>query len=121
MPLDGALSDKLSGEPIPRRIRPVTQEYASENFPRMIVRMKQGALHISTARAVHDKEVVHLWNRNPSLRHERWFVLMSDFEIVKQIAADINIRSSPYENLQQVEERIRARVNVEFSGRGVPI
>ena len=120
MPLDGALSDKLSGEPIPRRIRPVTLEYASAHFPRMIVRLKQGRLHVSTGKTVHDKEVIRLWNRNSSMKHEHWFILRSDFDIVQEIAADINIRSSPYENLFQVEERIRARVDVEFAGRGVP-
>lgn len=119
MPLDGALSDRLSGEPIPRRIRPVTLEYASAHFPRMIVRMKQGRLHVSTARAAHDKEVVRLWNKDPTLKNEHWFILMSDFGIVKEIAADTAIWN-PYESIRQVEERIRARVEVEFAGRGVP-
>lgn len=121
MPLDGALSDKLSGEPVPRRIRPVTLEYASAHFPKVIIRLKQGRLHVHTARAVHERETVLLRSRDPAARHEHWFILKSDFDIVKEIAADINIRSSPYESLRQVEDRIRARVEVEFAGRGVPI
>jgi hypothetical protein len=86
----------------------------------VIIRLKQGALHVSRAQTVQERQVVHLWNRNPGMRHERWLVLMSDFEIVKRIAADIILRSSPYESLRQVEDRIRARVEVEFAGRGVP-
>ncbi|KKL45170.1 hypothetical protein LCGC14_2358330, partial [marine sediment metagenome] len=120
-PLDGALSDKLSGEPVPRRIRPVTLEYASAHFPKIIIRLKQGRLHVHMAKAVQDKEVILLRSRDPAARHERWFILKSDFDIVKSIAADINIRSSPYEGLRRVEDRIRARVEAAFSGRGVPI
>jgi hypothetical protein len=119
MPLDGALSDKLSGEPIPRRIRPVTQEYAEANFPRIIVRLKQGRLHVHTAKSVQDKEIVRL--RNPSIRREYWTLLRSDFDILKSIAADMDIRSNPYESLRQIEDRLRARVAVAFAGRGVPV
>lgn len=118
MPLDGSLQDRFTGERCNRRLRPATAEYASANFPRLIIKLKQGRLLISVDRAVEHSPVFTLRDRKDS--RDWWRIVEADFLAVKEIAADVRLNIFPGESLRSTEDRIRAIVEVEFAGRGIP-
>lgn len=118
MPLDASLGDRFTGERCNRRLRPATAEYASANFPRLIIRLKQGRLIITADRAVEHSPVYTLRDRKN--RHEWWRIVEADFIAVRDIAGDVELNVFPGETSRDVEDRVRARVEVEFVGRGVP-
>lgn len=113
--VDGIAGDRLAAG---RRVRPATQEFAVLAFPRVVIQLMTGALQVLATRPASGREVVKLWV--PPLRKDPLTVLREDFDVVKRIAETSTLRLFPSETLEQAEIRIRARVAVEFAGRGVP-
>lgn len=113
--MDGIIGDRFAAG---RRIRPATQEFAVLAFPSMIVAMLQGRLQILPTRSASGPEIVRMWIW--TLRKEPLTVTRADFDLIKQIAETSTLRVFPSETPAQSESRIRARVLVEFAGRGVP-
>lgn len=99
-------------------VQPATQEFAVNAFPSMIVALLQGNLQIDTANSVGSQEIVKIWV--PPLRKVPLTILREDFDLIKKIAESSTLRMFPSETLTQAEARIRARVKLEFSGRGIP-
>lgn len=111
--MDAILGDRFA---YGRRLRPVTLEYALKNFPRMIIDMKQGKLHVEVRGTVRGKEILRVWK--PNLRESEQMILRSDFEKCRDIAKKVSIPLFPSDNFSIIEDRIRAHIRVEF---GSPI
>jgi hypothetical protein len=114
--VDGTIGDRfLNG----RRLRPATLEYALANFPKIVVKLLQGKLLVSTAKSVEDRDVVILRDVLPTMG-PAVFLLREDFEICKQISTKVRLRTFPTDRLEDAEAKAAAYVRVEFAGRGVP-
>lgn len=116
--MDGTLGDKFGGDRPARRIRPVTFEYAVANFPKLIVRLKQGRLLLSSQSSREGPETILLYD--PKRIENRWFLLKSDFDIVKKISDESVLRLFPSDTEKDIEARILVKVKLEFRGRGIP-
>lgn len=118
MSLEGDLGDQLTRGPCPRRQRPITLEYASANVPRIILLLKRRQLRISRRFSPERAALISL---SRDLHPEdRWVLLESDFLRVKDVAADVDVSLFRSESDSDVIARIRARVEVEWAGEGVP-
>jgi len=113
--MDGIIGDRFAAG---RRIRPATQEFAVTTFPSVIISLMLGKLQVLVTSPASGPEIVKLWV--PPLKKEPLTIVKSDFDIIKQIAQTSTLRMFPSETLMQAETRIRARVAVEFAGRGIP-
>jgi hypothetical protein len=116
--LDGVLGDRFTGGKDSHRFRPATLEYASANFPRLIVEMKRNRLLLSRQSSVEDPETVVLYN--PGKPENRWVVLGSDWDIIKRISDNCILTLFASDTDAVIEARIRAQVELAFAGRGVP-
>jgi hypothetical protein len=101
-----------------RRLRPATEDFAVDNFPRLILRLKQNRLIVGLDTSVGNADLVVL--RNPRIRHESWTILKSDFDVCKSIADKVSLHLFPGDNETIIMQRILGHVKVEFAGRGVP-
>lgn len=101
-----------------RRLRPATEDFAIQNFPRLILRLKQNKLIVTNDQSVGNADLVQL--RNPQIRRESWCLLKSDFDICKDIAAKTAFHIFPGDTESVILQRILAHVKVAFAGRGVP-
>ena len=119
MPLDGSAADRLTGESCNRRLRPVTQEYAFDRLPRLILRMKQRSLRYHRISGREGPDAIRIINPARAAE-ETWVLLRDDFDIVRQIAKDFVVNAFASESQAQVEARIRVYVVSAFAGRGVP-
>lgn len=113
--MDGTLFDRFTRESPTRRLRLISYEYACTKVPRIVILLKQQKLTIHTWGNREGHNAVTLWR---PLHPEDYYVLLrEDFEIIKQIALDSSLRIFGSDIRQDVEDRILARVKVEFSDR----
>jgi hypothetical protein len=110
--MDGALGDRVVQD---RLHRLVTLSYASDNFPRLIYRLKQRRLKLLKSTILSGKKVFHL--QDLINKHEKWIILETDFDRCKEIAENVKIRGFPSDSQRIVEENIRVLVRVSFSDR----
>lgn len=101
-----------------RRLRSATLEFALLNFPRLIQRLKQNQLVISNQEFVGNPSVIILYN--PKIRHEIWTILKSDFDLCRDIAGKIELKTFPGDNEIVALCRISSYIKTVFAGRGVP-
>lgn len=113
MSLEGNQGDRFTGDPLSRRLRPITLEYALLNVPRIVLLLKRQQLSITKVQSREDLPVFFL-SRNRHLE-DRWTLLESDFLRVKQIASQVDVSLFPSEPVESVLARIRAVVQVEWA------
>lgn len=80
--------------------------------------MLQGRLRLDFANSAGSVETVSMWVG--PLRRGPLTILRKDFDLIKKIAQRSTLRLFPSDTLVDAEARIRAQVQVEFAGRGVP-
>lgn len=107
--MDAIVGDKFVDE---RRLRPATLEFALQNFPPMIVDLKQGKLKIDVTGTIRGKEVVTVWR--PNLIESKLTILRSDFEKCRDIARLVQIPLFISDTRDEIHERIRAHIRIEF-------
>lgn len=100
-----------------RRLRPATLEFAIQNFPVLILRLKQNRLIVTSDDSVGNASVVVLKGK---VAHEQWAILRSDFDICKKIAGNTALHIFPGDTDRIILDRIEAHIMVEFAGRGIP-
>jgi len=103
-----------------RRLRPASQQYAENNFPRIIIRLKQRKLSIIESKILSGKRVMVLYNPQ-YFNQERWVILESDFLLIKEIALKTKLGVFPSLGIREQEKRIKPYVSQAFFGRGVPV
>jgi len=113
MSLEGNQGDRFTGEPITRRARPVTLEYAVANIPQIILLLKRRQLTVHRRMVREGPPIFYLYR--PARPWERWFLLESDFLRVKQVASEVDVNLFQSDTEQDVLARIRARVQVEWA------
>ena len=113
--MDGTLFNKFTGEQPNRRLRLVSYEYACSRFPRLVILLKQHKLRITVSGLREGYDIITIWR--PGYLEDFWVLLREDFEIIKQIASESGLRIFKSETQNEIEDRILARIQVEFSNR----
>ncbi len=114
--MDGTIGDYFANG---RRLRPATLDYATQNFPRLILRSKQEKLSVSYQQQAGNPDVIQAISSIS--RFEKWVILKSDFDLCKKIADKVELRLFRSDNETVVLDKILAYVKIEFAGRGVPV
>lgn len=98
-----------------RRIRPATREFAINNYPKLILRLKQNNLIISNDQSVGNANLVKLISKIS--KFERWHITKTDFDICKTISGEIQLKVFPSDNERTAIDKIKAYVIIRFSDR----
>ena len=107
--MDSIVGDKFVDR---RRLRPATLEFALRSFPSMIVDLKQGKLQIHITGTVRGKEVITVWKSN--MVESKLTILRSDFEKCRDIARKVSVPLFISDTRDDVYDRIRAHIRIEF-------
>lgn len=108
MPFDGSLGDAFGAG---RRLRPYSRTEAMDELPFLVYRLKQGALWLYAPEVPDMPRIARLVSHKD---RKSWAMLFSDFEKCKAVASKVSISAFPTEPVEDILQRIRAQISVEF-------